>query len=387
MLLISIAVGCASPAPPHPPSLKLPEVVKDLTAERVGAEVVLRWTTPEKTTDRLLIKGAMTAEICRITGGSTSPAPACSPVKRLPVKPGAAEAVDTLPASLVADPVVLLGYRVQIFNEKERSAGLSAPAFAAGGAAPPAMEGLRISPLRDGTMLEWKQTDSTALVELDRRLVRPDGVVAQAAPAKKAQKTASKPAPKGTASAASDSAPAAKPLQLSPPAPVEITLHTPKETADAGGTVDHTAREDETYRYTAQRIRMVSLEGHTLEVRGVASAPVTMTLRDIFPPHVPSGLEAVPGVVTASDRSIDLSWTANEDVDVVGYIVYRQDVTSAGVAAGTATRLNATPVAGPAYRDQTAVAGRRYAYRVSAVDAAGNESVRSAEVQETLREQ
>src|ERR1700735_1629658 len=90
MLLISIAVGCGSPGPPHPPSLKLPEVVKDLTAERVGAEVVLRWTTPEKTTDRLLIKDPMTAEICRITGVGASPAPACSPVKRPPVKPGAA---------------------------------------------------------------------------------------------------------------------------------------------------------------------------------------------------------------------------------------------------------------------------------------------------------
>ena len=39
------------------------------------------------------------------------------------------------------------------------------------------------------------------------------------------------------------------------------------------------------------------------------------------------------------------------------------------------------------YRDQTATAGRRYAYRVTAVDTAGNESAPSADVQETLREQ
>jgi fibronectin type 3 domain-containing protein len=51
------------------------------------------------------------------------------------------------------------------------------------------------------------------------------------------------------------------------------------------------------------------------------------------------------------------------------------------------TRLNITPVVGPAYRDQTALAGHRYAYRVTAVDTAGNESVPSADVQETLREQ
>src|SRR5271155_6132893 len=71
--LIAGAAGCASPGPPHPPSLDLPEVVKDLTVERTGDVVHLHWTTPSKTTDRIEIKGAMTAEICRIT--VTDPAP------------------------------------------------------------------------------------------------------------------------------------------------------------------------------------------------------------------------------------------------------------------------------------------------------------------------
>ena len=143
----------------------------------------------------------------------------------------------------------------------------------------------------------------------------------------------------------------------------------------------------ESYRYTARRVLSVALGGHNLELRSVASPPVTVVMRNIFPPHPPSGLEAVPGGATAADRSIDLSWTPNADPDLAGYIVYRQEVDSKGVAAGTATRLNPTPVVGPAYRDQTAMAGRRYAYRVTAVDAAGNESAPSDPVQETLREQ
>ncbi|WP_433967396.1 hypothetical protein [Tunturiibacter gelidiferens] len=49
------------------PLLDLPEVVKDLTAERVGDTVTLHWTTPDKTTDRIAIKGTITAEICRIS--------------------------------------------------------------------------------------------------------------------------------------------------------------------------------------------------------------------------------------------------------------------------------------------------------------------------------
>ena len=87
------------------------------------------------------------------------------------------------------------------------------------------------------------------------------------------------------------------------------------------------------------------------------------------------------------DRSIDLSWRPNTDPDLAGYIVYRQEIDSKGVAAGTATRLNPIPVVGPAYRDHTAIAGHRYAYYVTAVDTAGNESGPSDKVQETLREQ
>jgi hypothetical protein len=173
---------------------------------------------------------------------------------------------------------------------------------------------------------------------------------------------------------------------MTPPAPIEVKLRTPVQPTDTGGTIDHTAQAGETYRYTAQRVRSISLNGHTLELRSAASPPVTVVMRDTFPPHVPSGLEAVPGGATAADRSIDLSWTPDTDADLAGYIVYRQEVDEKGIVAGTATRLNLTPVAGPAYRDQTAMAGHRYAYRVSAVDTAGNESAPSAEVQETLRE-
>jgi fibronectin type 3 domain-containing protein len=110
-------------------------------------------------------------------------------------------------------------------------------------------------------------------------------------------------------------------------------------------------------------------------------------MHNTFPPHTPTGLEAVPGGATPTDRSIDLSWVPDNDADLAGYIVYRQEIDSKGAAAGTAERLNATPVVGPAYRDQTAVAGRRYAYRVAAVDTAGNISAPSDPIQETLREQ
>jgi fibronectin type 3 domain-containing protein len=110
-------------------------------------------------------------------------------------------------------------------------------------------------------------------------------------------------------------------------------------------------------------------------------------MRDTFPPPTPSGLEAIPGGAGAADRSIDLSWSPDNDADLAGYFVYRQEVDPQGQVTGTVTRLNTIPVVGPAYRDQTVLPGHRYAYRVTAVDTAGNESAPSADVQETLREQ
>jgi hypothetical protein len=386
--LMAFAVGCASPGPPRPPSLNLPEVVTDLTADRVGDTVHLQWTTPETTTDHLPVKDAMTAEICRITLAAHSAPSSCTRTTTLPVRPGPTHAEEVLPPNLTADPPALLAYRVQIFNVNRHSAGLSPEAFVAAGAAPPAVEHLRATAARDGAMLEWQPANTTAPVELERLPVGPDGVVVEPPQRKEAPKS-SKPALKKPAASHPKPAPASppKPLHMAATPPIEIKLRTPTESADPGGTIDHTAQMDATYRYTARRVRTISLGGHTLELRSVVSPPVTLAMRDTFPPAVPSDLEAVPGGATAADLSIDLSWTPDTDADLAGYFVYRQEVDPQGQVTGTVTRLNITPVVGPAYRDQTALAGHRYAYRVTAVDGAGNESAPSADVQETLREQ
>jgi hypothetical protein len=358
-LLLPWAVGCASPGPPRPPSLHLPAVVTDLTAERIGDQVKLHWTTPARTTDGLDIKGPLTAEICR-----TGPAPTCTTIQHFAVKPGPTEAIETLHEPLTLDPVSPLAYRVQILNSAGHSAGLSPEAYASAGVAPPAVQDLRATPTKSGVVIEWKQQAANAPVELDRVNLT------EAPPAK----TASKPATKS-------------PLQLDPNQPTEVRLQAGKGQSDPGGTLDRTALRGNTYRYTAQRVRSVQSDGHALEMRSLPSPPITVQLRDIFPPEAPSGLVAVSGGSTPSERSIDLSWEPVSDIDLAGYYVYRQAVTPAGQPQGPSALLNPTPVVGPAYRDLTAAVGQRYAYRVTAVDAAGNESPPSNEIQETLREQ
>jgi hypothetical protein len=157
--------------------------------------------------------------------------------------------------------------------------------------------------------------------------------------------------------------------------------------SDGGGTFDRTAVNGETYVYTAERVRSVKIAGHELRLQSAVSAAVTIAVRDVFPPAVPSGLAAVPnstpGEANANQAaSIDLSWEPVADEDLAGYVVYRRDVSVAG---GVAVRLTAAPIEETAYRDMTAVPGVRYAYTVTAVDTSGNESGTSAAAEESLR--
>jgi len=95
---------------------------------------------------------------------------------------------------------------------------------------------------------------------------------------------------------------------------------------------------------------------------------------DTAPPSAPSGVVAIdhPG---DTGGAIDLSWSASSDnVGVTGYKVYRG--TAPGVYGTPVTLLASTQ----SYTDPAATPGTRYYYALTAVDAAGNESPKSAEV-------
>lgn len=364
---IAFAAGCASPGPPLPPSLHLPRTVGDLAAVRVGDTVELHWTTPSRTTDELDIKGPITAEICRHEAGNAS-SMRCLP--RISVKPGPSHETDSLPVALTRDSLQLLAYHVQIFNANGRSAGSSHAAFSVAGPAPSPVEQLHATAARSGVALDWTATAELLPVDLDRTLI-------SGPPLPATKDLSSKPASKATRKPVSA-------LHAVKTEPVEVHLEAPSQSADTGrtsGTIDRSVQRGATYRYTARRIRMVNLAGHTLEMRGVPSPMVTVVVNDTFAPAVPTGLAAIPGT-----GSIDLSWEPVADTDVSGYIVYRQQADASGNPVGKSVRLNAAPVIGPAYSDRTAVAAQSYLYRVTAIDVSGNESTPSAAVEETVPE-
>ena len=89
---------------------------------------------------------------------------------------------------------------------------------------------------------------------------------------------------------------------------------------------------------------------------------------DTTPPVAPAGLTA-----TGSVANITLNWTANTELDLAGYNVYR-----ATSSAGVYTKLNTSGLlTASSYVDTTAAAGATSYYRVTAVDTTGNESTAS----------
>jgi hypothetical protein len=174
---------------------------------------------------------------------------------------------------------------------------------------------------------------------------------------------------------------AAKPNETQGAAsPVQQTLEVNLDQEDPGQALDRDAPFDHTWRYTAERVLRVEAGQHPLEIAGPASVAVTLDAKDVFPPQVPRGLAAV---ADAQAHAIDLSWLADSETDLAGYVVYRRDVEGSGAA----ERISGEkPVVASSFNDTTPVPGHRYAYSVSAVDRDGNESARSAEVEEGLSE-
>ena len=114
-----------------------------------------------------------------------------------------------------------------------------------------------------------------------------------------------------------------------------------------------------------------------IEVEGDYTPEVKIFAHDVFPPAVPSGVQAVFSG-TGQQPFIDLIWAPVTDSDLDGYNVYRHEEGRAAV------KVNLEPVKMPAFRDVQVVSKKRYFYSVSAVDQRGNESARSEEASESV---
>lgn len=326
--------GCASTGTPRPPSLRLPQPVRDLDAERVGNRVELRFTVPTLATDRQPLAGkhgagALTAEFCRFD----RPGGPCTPLPPVSVTAGQlAQAHDDLPPALQSGPVIPLRYTVRVLNGRGHAAGESRDAFSAAGSAPAAIERLAEITTARGVQLTWQPAAHRPAVHIQ--------IEAQNGDRKR-------------------------------------TLTVPD---DPGGAVDAAPKPGDTVTYTVVRAEEVA-GPHPVTLRGEPATVTATRAPDTFAPVAPTGLAAVAVQMNSVPPEVDLSWEPNTETDLAGYLVQRADV-----ADGAVVLLTPVPIPTAAYRDLAVIPGHTYRYTVRAQDTNGNRSPASAPATEPVRQ-
>ena len=363
-LVTSVMGRCASSGPPLPPSLELPVPVTDLRAVRKGDRVYLAWTVPTQTTDHQAVRHLGPTLICRSTaamtecGSGVGEVAAPPEVGQAPQKKGAPVAkvtatyVDQLPTTasgLRGDEVT---YAVEVLNLGRRGAGLSNQVREPSVAVIPPPEGFRAEVVADGVRLSWSCISAAA-----------------------------QPSSGGPGSGVQYKVRIYRRLQGSQG---DINIAEP-DLASCQGSAgqsqsfeDQTFEWEKTYEYRAAPVMVISEAGKAeTEIEGDDTPSMTVFAHDVFPPAVPSGLQAVfSGVGQAP--FVDLIWSPNTEADRAGYNVYRHEEN------GVPVKLNSELVKAPAYRDNQVQAGQKYFYSVTAVDVRGNESAKSEEANEAV---
>lgn len=337
--------ACATMAPPQPPSLDLPKPPSDLRASRKGDRVVLTWTPPTTTTDRQSIRTLGATEICRSVAGEMRNCG--TPIGKLPggdiipsKKQAPASYTDSLSSNVESsDPSDFATYAVQVLNTEVRSAGLSNQVHVPLTRALPPPQDFQAQVAKQGVVLNWEANVQSppARVRYVFRLFR--------------QAAGQQQTTIGEVAAGSD-------------ASYSFT--------------DSQIEWEKTYEYWAEAVTLISQPGKPdVQVEGDDTPSVKAYAHDVFPPAVPSGLQAVfsgPG----QQPFIDLVWAPVSDIDLAGYNVYRR------TEGTSAIKINTELVKTPAYRDANVEPNSRYYYSVTAVDLRANESAKSEEANESV---
>jgi hypothetical protein len=372
MLSCAVVAACGTPGAPLPPALELARPVTDLRAARKGDRVYLAWTVPAQTTDHQAVRHPGPTRVCRslnvAIGDCKTPAaeipaarfpvPAIESKKGVPPPKIQASYTDILPSELQAqNPAAEITYAVSVLNENGRSAGLSNPVQVPSAPTLSPPEQLNAEVRSDGVLLSW--VCPPALAGKDPRIGHRLRLYRR------------------------------EQSRRDPGKQTDVKQTDAKQSAATIGDVnvmdcsqpqflDQTFEWEKHYEYFAAVVTIVSEPGKAeVQVEGNDTPIVQTFAYDIFPPAVPSGLQAVfSGVGQAP--FIDLVWSPDSEADLAGYNVFRRDEGS------TSVRLNSERLMTPAFRDTNVQPGKKYFYSVSAVDERNNESARSEEASEQV---
>lgn len=228
---------------------RLPGPIKDLTAIRVGDEISLNWTTPRKGTSKLIIHGVIKMRVCRLE----NPAAECIEAGRpLLLPPGAGGNFgEDLPDLMKSGPPRVAYYSVELLDRNGTPTGLANRVPVLVGASPPPIGGLVAETTQRGVVLRWDpDAIRTPAGKTTIHLRRTEGI------------------PTVATQAMRDG--------LVPiPTPPEVDLSVPVGSASV---IDPDVRRGATYRYRAQRIFRIAVDGQTLEMDGQFSPEVRIDI-------------------------------------------------------------------------------------------------------------
>ena len=382
---LALAVACGQKGPPLPPLHLVPASPADASVSRQGSDARVRFTVPSKN-----VNGPGAVEIDRVEIYATTVAPGAQPppnreflqskyrVGTISIKPPPVEGEDAAPANTPPpntppDTRPSAGDKTT-FVEKLTAETLK-PAFTT--PAPPEV----VPPPTPAAAAKPEEPAPTYPVRIYAiRGLTKSGRPGQPTP--RLQLPLSEPPPPPSAVKADYTEKAIAVSWFAPVLETPVTFNIYK----VGGSdpLNTEPVSAQTYEraglefgreecFAIRSVEKVATHG----VESELSEPACVTPKDTFAPKAPQRLAAVaaPGVIS-------LSWDANAEPDLAGYLVLRGEA-----AGGTLQPLTPTPIAATNFEDKTAQPGIRYAYAIVAVDKATppNRSDPSARVEETAR--
>jgi hypothetical protein len=331
IILFSLGmISCGTPGAPQPPSLDIPKQVSDLKAFRKGDHITLTWTQPTKTTDGMNIRHMGKTMLCRDENVCTE------------VKVNGANGVftESVAETSKASKRDVVGYTLKVENARGRTGGPSNTATVLLTQIDFMLSNLKVEPQAEGVHISFntsKLPSKPSSFTIELKTLRAD---------------------KGTAIFT----------------PINRTLNADHEPTAQGGShwemVDDTIEWEHSYDYKVVGIvTVLNKNGELGKFETDDSNTLEIFAHDIFPPAAPESVQAVANA-TGSERSVDITWSPNNERDLAGYNVYRREPEYSTKP----EKINIEVLRGSAFKDTTAKAGHHYAYTITAVDVRNNES-------------
>lgn len=332
--------------PPQPPEILIPKPVTDLTTRQIGNEFKLLWTLPVLNLNGTKATTIRRIEIYREAVAHTTPVPKSEEISKkfhgskimtidmvnlaafsehgqmtfMDKFPGVD--VDTLRTSA-------FWYAIKVFNKKGQDAGFSDISARQWLSVPPPIPHIDFRAEETEIILTWSAPPQT----------EPAGLPVKGYNIYRSEQS-----------------------QMRPAAPVneepirETRFH------------DRNFQFGTIYYYTVRSV----VQEDKFSAESADSPEFAFKPVDVFPPKTPTHL-----MVVFVEGRMNLLWDPNLESDFAGYNVYRSED---GVSF---RKINDTLLKSPTFRDEKVETGKKYFYRVSAVDSSGNESQPSPIVSQT----